>query len=254
MPIHRGLSRCALTLALLTLGACTSQAPQSSALTPSAVPTELGVTTALPAILPPPATPIPCFTRAELAAMSLPEIAAKPTLCFDSEDGVQTEISQAEAVEAIRSFLQDPTRLVPSGIPSAIGFREVTYMGNSPSGVLRVARFEDERGVSYLVAVVAGKVLEMDPGASQPQVSGPTLSQEELQAIAEGLIRRELPAFDELRDRLAFEAGAKDEGLNFFRWEQPGLHESGGLPPLAQVGITDSGEIFSYINTLYFLQ
>jgi hypothetical protein len=178
--------------------------------------------------------------------MSLPEIAAEGTLCFDSEDGAQTEISQAEAIETIRTFLQDPTRVV--------GFREVTTMANSPSGVLRVARFEDERGISYLVAVVAEKVLEMDPGASQPQPTGPALEQDELQAIAEGLIRRELPAFDELRDRLAFEVGSKGGGLNFFRWEQPGAAETGGLPPLAQVGITDSGEIFSYINTLYFLQ
>jgi hypothetical protein len=101
---------------------------------------------------------------------------------------------------------------------------------------------------------VAGRVLEMDPGASQPQTSGPILSQGELQAMAEGLIRRELPAFDDLRDRLTFEAGTKGGELNFFRWEQPGGAAASGMPPLAQVGITDSGEIFSYINTLYFLE
>jgi hypothetical protein len=141
-------------------------------------------------------------------------------------------------------------------------------MGNSPDGALPVARFEDERGVSYLVAVVAGKVLEMDPGAGSPQSSGPALSREELQAIAEGIIGRELPAFDELRERLTFEAGTKSGGLTFFRWQQPGPTEAGGLSPLAQavsprragalgpngVGITEDGEIFSYINTLYFLE
>jgi hypothetical protein len=42
--------------------------------------------------------------------------------------------------------------------------------------------------------------------------------------------------------------GGEGEGVG-----HPGAAESGGLPPLAQVGITDSGEIFSYINTLYFL-
>jgi hypothetical protein len=127
-------------------------------------------------------------------------------------------------------------------------------MANSPSGALRVARFDDEQGASYLVAVVAKKVVEMDPGASQLQPNGPALGQDELQAIAEDLIRRELPAFDQLRDGLTFEAGAKIGGLNFFRWEQPDVSQSGGLPPLAQVGIMESGEIFSYLNTLYFLQ
>jgi hypothetical protein len=242
---RRWRARWALTFLLPVLAACTSQAPVPSAPPPSPLPSQPATTATPPATLPPRPTPMPCLTRAELAAMPLEEIAEQPSVCFVSEDGVQTEIAQTEAVEAIRDFLQDPSRL--------IGFREVTFMGNSPSGVLRVARFEDERGVSYLVAVVAEKVLEMDPGASQPQTSGATLSQDELQAIAEELVRRELPAFDELRDRLAFEVGAKDGGLNFFRWEQPGVDEPSGLPPLAQVGITDSGEIFSYINTLYFL-
>ena len=212
------------------------------------------------AFVSPPATPapqltlIPCFTRAELAAMALPDIASHPMLCFDSEDGVQTEIAQAEAIETIRAFLQDPTRFFPSGMPSAIAFREVTYMGNSPSGVLRVARFEDERGTSYLVAVVAGKVLEIDPGAASPPSAGPALSRDELQTIAEDLIRREFPDFEAMREQLTFEAGAKSGGVNFFRWGLAAPTDDGSMPPLAQVGITESGEIFSYINTLYFLQ
>jgi hypothetical protein len=187
-----------------------------------------------------------CLTRSQLAGMALPDIAALPTLCFDSEDGATTLIAQSDAVATIRAFLEDPTRLV--------GFRELTFMGNSPSGTLPVARFEDERGISYLLAIVAQRVVEMDPGTSQPRPSGPALKPDELQAKAEGLIRRELPAFDQLRDRLTFQAGAKGGGLNFFRWEQPGAAGASGMPPLAQVGITDSGEIFSYINTLYFLQ
>jgi hypothetical protein len=225
---------------------CTSQTMPITAPPPSPTATPAAITATPPTSLPTRPTPIPCLTRAALAAMPLDEIAAHPSLCFDSEDGVLTQIAQAEAIEIVRAFLQDPTRLV--------GFQEVTRMGNSPDGALPVARFEDERGVFYLVAVVAGKVLEMDPGATQPQSSGPALSREELQAIAEGLIGRELPAFDGLRERLTFEAGTKSGGLTFFRWQQPGPTEAGGLSPLAQVGITEDGEIFSYINTLYFLE
>jgi hypothetical protein len=226
------------------LAACTPQTAPVTA--PPAAPTSTvpAITASPPATLPPRPTTIPCLTRSALAAMPLAEIAAQPSLCFDSEDGVQTEIAQAAGIATIRDFLQDSSRL--------IGFREVTFMGNSPSGVLRVARFEDEQGASYLVAVVAGKVLEMnaDPGQTE---AGDELTQDQLQAMAEVLIRRELPAFDELRDRLTFEAGAKSGGMNFFRWELPAPTDAGNMPPLAQVGITDSGHIFSYINTLYFL-
>jgi hypothetical protein len=238
-------ARWALTLALAALGACTTQATPSASPQPSPVPTKAPAGIQATAPLPPPPTSIACFTRADLAGMSLVEIAAAETLCFDSEAGAQTTIPQAELTETIRTFLQDPARLV--------GFREMTFMGNSPSGVLPVARFEDDRGTSYLVAVVAGKVLEMnaDPGLQEP---GSELTQAQLQTIAEDLIRRELPAFDDLRDRLSFEVGAKSAGVNFYRWELAAAPDDGSMPPLAQVGITDSGVIFSYINTLYFLQ
>ncbi len=252
MRILGGSGTLAIALILPALAACTSQAtvpaaPASPVPTKSAIGTALPATLApAPAALSPQATSLSCFTRADLAAMTVQEIAGYASLCFDSEDGVQTMIEQAEEVEVVRAFLQDPTR--------QIAFREVTYMGNSPSGVLPVARFEDDRGISYLVAVVARKVLEMDPAASLPESAGPVLGQDELQAIAEELVRREFPAFDELRDRLSFQAGTKGGGVNFFRWEQPGAAQPGGMPPLAQVGITDRGEVFSYINTLYFLQ
>jgi hypothetical protein len=229
---------------MTTLAACSAQTPPATASPPTQAPTQ-AIGTEPPQTQPPPPTPRACFTRAALAAMPLEEIAAQSILCFDSEDGLQTEIAQADAIETVRAFLQDPARL--------IGFREVTIMGNSPDGRLRVARLEDEQGASYLVAVVAGKVLEMnaDPGQTE---AGDGMTQSQLQAIAEDLVRRELPAFDELRDRLAFEAGAKSGGVNFFRWELPAPTDAGNMPPLAQVGITDSGHIFSYINTLYFLQ
>jgi hypothetical protein len=245
MRISRGRASRAAVLLPMMLAACAVPTPAAT-VTPPAPTTGVMTVTTVPPTRAPAATQPACFTRAALVAMPLEEIAAQPSLCFDSENGVQTEIDQAEAIQIVRAFLQDPTRL--------IAFREATRMANSPDGALPVARLEDEGGVSFLVAVVAGKVLEMDPGAMLPQSSGPALSQEELQAIAEDVIRRELPAFDELRERLTFEAGTKPGGLNFFRWEQPGAAETGGLPPLAQVGITDSGEIFSYINTLYFLQ
>jgi hypothetical protein len=130
----------------------------------------------------------------------------------------------------------------------------MTFMGNSPSGTLPVARLEDEQTASYLVAVVAGRVLEMNVDPNRFPAAGQDLTRDQLQAIAEDFIRRELPAFDDLRERLTFQAGEKSDGVTFFRWELAGAGDATSMPPLAQVGITDSGEIFSYINTLYFLQ
>jgi hypothetical protein len=109
MRIPHGFAAWAMALTLPALAACTGQ-PALPTAPPSPVPTKRAVTTTPPATLPPQATPLPCFTRADLAAMTLQEIAAQPSLCFDSEDGVQTEIAQAEQVEVIRAFLQNPTR------------------------------------------------------------------------------------------------------------------------------------------------
>ena len=96
--------RAALALAFLitTAAACTNQAAPS---TPPPSSPRPSLTAGPAATLPPPATPRPCFTRAELAAMALEEIAAHASLCFDSQDGVQTEIAQAEAIETVRAFL-----------------------------------------------------------------------------------------------------------------------------------------------------
>ena len=38
--------------------------------------------------------------------MTLVEIAALPRICYQSQDGVETQIDQAKAVDAIHAFLQ----------------------------------------------------------------------------------------------------------------------------------------------------
>jgi hypothetical protein len=177
--------------------------------------------------------------------MPLADIAAFPQICFLSSDGIETHIDQAQAIEAIEAFLQGPA--------GALGFREITRMGNSPDGLLRVARFEDEAGRFFLVAVTANRVLEMEPGPTSPSVGGPRLSVEELQALAEELITRELPEFTDLRPSLSSTGGVKSGDLYFFRYEVPEGGPWAGLPPLAQVGVTADGQVFSYLNTLYFV-
>lgn len=247
-PTRYTARRFAAALLILTLAGCapqvaTSVANQEPTLTrPNPTAPTIGPT----AVAATPTEHPPCFSRDELAEMDLEAVASFPVLCFDPGYGPRTIVDQAGAIAVVRAFVQDPTRLV--------GFREMTFSGNSPSGTLPVGSFEDERGGSYLVALAARKVVEMsiDPGPSHPGAE--VLSHAQLQAIAEDLLRRELPAFDALRSRLTFELGAKSGGVSFFRWELAGWPDDGSMPPLAQVGITDAGVVFGYINTLYGLE
>ncbi|OGO45766.1 MAG: hypothetical protein A2W34_08015 [Chloroflexi bacterium RBG_16_64_32] len=57
-----------------------------------------------------------------------------------------------------------------------------------------------------------------------------------------------------LRERLTVRGRGEVRRAKLLALATPGSAESGGLPPLAQVGVTNTGEIFSYINTLYFIQ
>jgi hypothetical protein len=229
---------------LLLLSACTGTAT----VTPTTPPSPIAAASPPAATLPPanePTDEVACFTREDLAAMTLTQVSEMSRLCYRSSDGVETHIDQARALAAIADFLQEPERLV--------GFREITIMANSPDGLLRVARFEDDRGRSYLVAVTANRVLEMDPGPASLAVEGPRLAEAELQARADALIARELPQFLDLKPSLASTGDVKSGDNYFFRYEYTAGGPWGGLPPLAQVGITADGQIFSYLNTLYFV-
>ena len=169
-PHHpwRGQALIQLIASAALLVAC-SNAPNPALPTPTTAATASVTILSLPAE--PSPTSWPCFTREALAAMTLVEIAALPRICYQSQDGVETQIDQAKAVDAIHAFLQEDRLL---------GFREITRMANSPDGLLRVARLEDDEGRSYLVAVAANRVLEMDPGAAVPAIDGPRLSPEDL--------------------------------------------------------------------------
>jgi hypothetical protein len=189
-------------------------------------------------------TPVPCFTREELAALDLETIAAWDVICYRSDSGVETSIDQKAAVAAVRSLVSEA--------PQVIAFQEITTAPNSPTGDLKVLRLMDEHGFVYLVAPLAEKVVEMNPPASWRPADGSPRSLEELQLVAETLIAAQFPAFAEWKPALTYLPGSKD-GLFFFRWERP-LPGAAHMPALAQVGITETGEVFSYLNTLFYLQ
>lgn len=192
----------------------------------------------------PTATHPACFTREQLSTMDLEAIAGWDGLCYLSDSGAETQIDQRMAAAAVRGLVGQA--------PHLIAFQEITRMANSPNGDLRVLRLVDERGYTYLVAPVAGKVVEMDPPSTLPAGNGPTRRVDELQRQAEALVLDQYPPFSALKPSLDFQAGSKSGGVYFFRWERA-LPGNTMMPALAQVGITETGEVFSYLNTLFYL-
>jgi hypothetical protein len=189
-------------------------------------------------------TPQVCYSLAELEALGEGAVARWDTFCFRGDDGSFSVIQQAKAIEAIRLTLNDPTRQV--------SFQGVTYMPNSPNGDLRTALFRDPRGSDYYVALLANELVEWTPATDGSALSTGTVPQEVLRARAEALVTRGLPSFPDLKPQLQDVSGAKGADHYFFRWEAPACISWTSMPPLAQVGITSGGEVFSYINTLFY--
>jgi hypothetical protein len=126
----------------------------------------------------------------------------------------------------------------------------VAALINSPNGDRPAAYFEDDQ-LRYWVDQATGQVVEVDPKGQQPDWTSPALPETELRARAEQFILRATPDFPSRQAGLAFQAGSKDGVLYFYRWED---HQAKGWisqPPLAQVGVTVSGRVVSYLNTLF---
>ena len=189
-------------------------------------------------------TPTTCFSMAELEALGEQTVAPWDQFCFRGDDGSLNVIQQARAIEAIRLTLDNP------GL--RVSFRGMAFMPNSPNGDLRTALFRDPRGSDYYVALLANKLVEFTPSTDGSARSTGTVPPAELRARAEALVTRGLPSFPDLAPRLQDVSGDKGGENFFFRWEAPACISWTSMPPLAQVGITSGGEIFSYINTLFY--
>jgi hypothetical protein len=183
-----------------------------------------------------------CFTAAELQTLAPSELAGLETVCFQLDSGGTMEVGQAAAVELAQKAMAD----------DALGLRflSVTGMGNSPDGNLLVAQYEDRLGRVFSLLPDGSRLLEIDPGRYAPPSAGQSLSQDELRQKAEAFITALDPSFADLRAKLAFEGGAKGT-YAFFRWTDASAQGWTSQPPMAQVGITPQGEVFSFINTLF---
>ena len=183
-----------------------------------------------------------CFTAAELQTLAPSELAGLETVCFKLDSGGTMDVGQAAAVELAQKAMSD----------DALGLRflGVSGMGNSPDGNLLVAQYEDRLGRIFSLLPDGSRLLEIDPGRYATPTSGDSLSQDELRQKAEAFITALDPSFADLRAKLAFEGGAKGT-YAFFRWTDASAQGWTSQPPMAQVGITPQGEVFSFIDTLF---
>lgn len=149
------------------------------------------------------------------------------------------------AIRSIRKLIGEPDL--------ALTFIEITTMINSPNGDLRVGRYADSLGREYMVETEGSRVVEIDPSAVSVSASAttPTLTQSELRFKAQQFVSENTPGFAGIRDTLHYEEGTKDGRTYFFRWEDRNATGSRFNRPFAQVGMSVSGKVVSYFNTLF---
>jgi hypothetical protein len=234
---------CGVLMACL-LAACAG-APPPTGMPPQLAPTLADAPAATMPARATGATPLPCYTLTELEAMGPETSASLPEFCLRGDDGGLTIIPQAQSVETIRTTLGDPARQVV--------FTGIGLVPNAPNSDLRAAVFRDARGSDYYVALAANKLVEFTAPTDGAPLGTGSVAESELRRAAEELVRRGLPSFPDLLPQLEDMSGVKGEFF-FYRWEARDCMAWTMMPPLAQVGMTSSGEVFSYINTLFYCQ
>jgi hypothetical protein len=142
-------------------------------------------------------------------------------------------------MEVIREFMESPDL--------TLNFIDLETMVNSTNADIVVAVFEDGTGTRYSVDPRDYRVLQLAP-IVYALSDAPRLTQAELRARAEAMAEHYLLGFNEIKDRLVYEEGAKGDNF-FFRWEDPTLVWLYN-PPIFQVGLRVDGELVAYLNTI----
>ncbi|MFA6385966.1 MAG: hypothetical protein WCW29_04450 [Candidatus Paceibacterota bacterium] len=177
-------------------------------------------------------------------------------------------------IESLQSFIN--TANVASGITSGAVFNYKPNGYGNPANFtvtrcvdevrcdiairLEVARFQQSNSPSEDLAevdILTNKVVSLHR-AVPSYVTRDDISQAEIESIAREFISIVYPEFSSVESSLAYDPGMKRGRLNngnyFFRWNDMSYKLPEGLsmdiPPFIQVGITSSGFIFGYDNTI----
>ena len=166
---------------------------------------------------------------------SIPDLTSSPS---QSSQTTATFADQETAIAHIRSFLGKPDL--------TLTFVELTLMINSPDADRQVAVFQDELGTRYSVDPSTFALTQIEP-SDLHFASGSPASLDIIRQMARDLADSS-PGFSNLAPTLQYEEGEKD-GLHFFVWAdtKPGWKFN---RPQLQVGISDDGTLFTYMNTL----
>lgn len=155
-----------------------------------------------------------------------------------------TPVSAIEAIERIQELAGFP--------PSTVSYIVTTGMINSPTGDLQVDLYEDEQGRKFFVDPVTGIVVEVDARTLLDDLSADpspgNLSDVELEGWALEFVRLAVPQFSSMESSLTYEPGGKGN-MHFFTWRAANT-ENFFMPPFVQVGLTNTGEMFAFYNTV----
>jgi len=174
-----------------------------------------------------------------ISTIAIPIIIFSLTACSSPKD---PKSQQLNAINDIRESLKLPK--------SPLEFVEITADGNSPSGDLQVAIYQDSEGRKYSVSQETNQVVEIDARAILENISPdtPALSPDELKAKAMNYVKATVSNFDSLQSSWQYEEGAKI-GTYFYNWY--GKQAPGSMNrPRIQICLHQSGLLFCYYNTL----
>ena len=182
----------------------------------------------------------------------------------------QQEIIKTKATEALRSLVDVANEL--SGITSGAEFNFELVATNGRSGKFGISKTDGVRSEDIVeehmvifrqvatdelfpksysseVDIATNRVISMH---RTPVDFGGVKPADDLETIARQFVEKVYPEFSE--STLEFSSSGKGETNLFFRWEDKGFALPEGLEmdllPFIQVGITSSGIIFSYDNTV----
>jgi hypothetical protein len=127
-----------------------------------------------------------------------------------------------------------------------------TTMNNSPWGDLPVKKYQDDQGRIFFVEPKSNTVVEIDARALLNDVHGESnvqpLSEAELSSRAAEIVQAIISDFESIKSQLRYEQGEKVD-VYFYSWYGQ-IAEGAFMPPFIQVGLTDTGELFAYYNTV----
>ena len=149
---------------------------------------------------------------------------------------------KVDAIIEIRKILDLPER--------PLTYIEDTFMANSPNGNLKVSYYVDDEDRKYYVDVETNQVVEIDARSildSIPEDEA-AIENEKLKSEVDKMVAKIIPDFESVAEGLTFSSGDKGDN-RFFDWRAE-MIPGDSMPRFLQIGIHESGVVFSYYNTL----